>query len=171
MDMTLKEASDKFENVMRDLIKSTEQELLDVNRRIDELNELLQTKEMNTDRSENASFQIATDERDVKVTVRSLLQKRIATFEAGIGNYTPTGFVTQGSTVELTVISIADKKPVNMKTSFIVKLVDHALSKADIGLVAVDSKVGSALLSHRAGDTIEVTAPKGLIKYRIERLY
>ena len=171
MDLSLKEASDKFENVMRDLIKSTEQELLDVNKRIDELNELLQTKEMFVDRSENASFQIATDERDVKVTVRSLLQKRIATFEAGIGNYTPTGFITQGSTVELTVMTIADKKPANMQTNFVVKLVDHALSKADIGLVAVDSKVGAALLSHRAGDIIEVFAPKGLIRYRIERLY
>lgn len=172
MDLSLKEASEQFKQTMLEMVRDTEEELAVVNKRIEELNELLQMKEMSTDRSENASFQIAKDERDIKVSIRSRLQKRIATFESETGDaYSPTGFVTQGSTVELNVISIENKKPVGIPTNFIVKLVHGDLGKADKNLIAVTSKVGSALLAHRAGDIIEVMATKGLIRYKIERLY
>lgn len=173
MDNSLQEASKEFNNVMREMVRATQEELNDVNKRIEELNELLQQKEMNTDRSENASFQIAKDERDIKVSIRSRLQKRIATFDAETEDtYSPTGFATQGSTLELSVVSIENKEPGDIKQkNFIVKLVHKDLGKADKGLVPVNSKVGAALLSHRAGDVIEVMVPKGLIKYKIERLY
>ncbi|MCM1218890.1 MAG: GreA/GreB family elongation factor [Lachnospiraceae bacterium] len=172
MDNSLQAESARFNDVMREMVRETQTELADVNKRIDELNALLQMKEMSVDRSENASFQIAKDERDIKVSIRSRLQKRIATFEAETGDdYSPTGFATQGSTIELSVVSIENKPPVGIKTNFIVKLVHKDLGKADKGLVAVTSKVGAALLSHRVGDTIEVMVPKGLIRYKIERLY
>lgn len=74
MDMSLQAESLRFNDVMRGMVKATEAELEVINARITELTELLQTKEMSTDRSENASFQIATDERDVKTAVRSALQ-------------------------------------------------------------------------------------------------
>lgn len=172
MDLSLKAESERFNDVMRQMVRDTVVELDAVNARIDELNALLQTKEMSTDRSENASFQIATDERDIKTSIRSNLQKRIATFEAETdSSYTPTGIVTQGSTMELEVISIDGKKPSNMKTNFIVKLVHKDLGQAELGLLAVSSAVGSAVLSHQAGDTVEVFAPRGLISYKIVRLY
>lgn len=172
MDMSLQAESLRFNDVMRGMVKATEAELEVINARITELTALLQTKEMSTDRSENASFQIATDERDVKTAVRSALQKRIATFEQETENsYAPTGFATQGSTLELEVQSIDGKKPIAMKTNFILKLVHKDLGKADLGLVAVSSNVGAAVLGHRAGDLIEVKAPKGRICYKIVRLY
>lgn len=172
MSNDLMEASARFKSVMQEMVRETQDELAVVNERIDELNALLREKEMSVDRSENASFQIAKDERDIKTSIRSKLQKRIATFESETGDdYTPTGFVAQGSTVELSVISIENKRPTGIPTNFVVKLVHEDLGKADKGLVAVTSKVGAALLSHRAGDTIEVMVPKGLIRYKIERLY
>lgn len=172
MDLSLKAESEKFNEVMRQMIKETEVELVSVSARIAELSELLQTKEMSVDRSENASFQIATDERDIKTAVRSNLQKRIATFEREVSDtYSPTGFATQGSTVDLEITSIDGKQPNIKKTNFIVKLVHKDLGKASLGLVAVTSGLGQALMSHKAGDTVEVRAPKGLICYKIVRLY
>ena len=171
MSNDLKAASDKLNSVMVNLIEETKRELADVNARIAQLNNQLQEKEMQTDRSENASFQIAKDERDVQVTIRNLLQNRIESLESESDNYIATGFITLGTTVELRIISIAGKAPVISPTTFIVKLVNHDLSKANVGLIAVDSKVGSAIMGHAAGETVEVVTPKGVVSYKIERIY
>lgn len=169
--MELKEVSAKLNNAMLKLIEDTRKELVDVNERIEQLNAQLQEKEMQTDRSENASFQIAKDERDVQVTIRNLLQNRIESLEAESGDYIPTGYITLGTTVELSIVSINGKAPSIHTTTFIVKLVNHDLSKADVGFVAIDSKVGSAIMSHQVGEIIEVVTQKGVISYKIERIY
>ena len=171
MSNDLKAASDKLNSVMVNLIEETKRELADVNARIAQLNNQLQEKEMQTDRSENASFQIAKDERDVQVTIRNLLQNRIESLESESDNYIATGFITLGTTVDLRIITIAGKAPVINPTTFIVKLVNHDLSKANVGLIAVDSKVGSAIMGHAAGETVEVVTPKGVVSYKIERIY
>lgn len=171
MSNDLKAASDKLNSVMVNLIEETKRELADVNARIAQLNNQLQEKEMQTDRSENASFQIAKDERDVQVTIRNLLQNRIESLESESDNYIATGFITLGTTVDLRIITIAGKAPAINPTTFIVKLVNHDLSKANVGLIAVDSKVGSAIMGHAAGETVEVVTPKGVVSYKIERIY
>lgn len=172
MDEGLKAKSKEFDRVMQTLVDSTRQELDDVTRRIVELQTILQDKEMHTDRSENASFQIARDELDIKTAISARLHKRIDAFSAATGNYNPTDIVTLGSTVELKVITINDKPPVNIqKTSFTFKLVEHDLAKAALGLVAIDSKVGAALLHKVVGQSFDTKTPKGKIQYRIERLY
>ena len=170
MDTSLKEHSERLDQTLRQLRAETFVELDAVNHRIDELNELLQMKEMSVDRSENASFQIAKDERDIKVALRSKLQKRLAVLDAGMDTYTPTGVITQGSTVEFSVITIDDKKP-SKPIRFICKLVEHAISKAPLGFISSDGKVGSAFISKRAGDIVDVVTLKGTVKYKIERIY
>lgn len=167
----LKEVSARFNNDMLKLIEDTRKELVDINLRIEQLNLQLQEKEMHTDRSENASFQIAKDERDVQVTIRNLLQNRIESLEAESGDYVPTGFITLGTTVEMSIVAIGGKAPNLHTTTFIVKLVNHDLSKADVGFIAVDCKVGSAIMGHQEGEIIEVVTQKGVISYKIERIY
>lgn len=171
MDNTLQSVSVQLNNVMLKLIEDTKKELLDVNKRIEQLNVQLQEKEMQTDRSENASFQIAKDERDVQVTIRNLLQNRIESLESESDNYIPTGFITLGTTVELKIVAIDGKPPTIHTTTFLAKLVNHDLSKADVGFLAIDSKVGSIIMGHPAGDIVEVVTQKGVISYKIERIY
>ena len=166
----LQSYSAQLDDKLRELHAQTLVELQEINTRIEELNDLLQTKEMNTDRSENASFQIAKDERDIKVSIRSKLQKRVAALEAGSVAYVPTGIVTLGTTIDLSVITI-DGMPPKVPISFIGKIVEHDIAKASSGLIAVDGKAGAALLGKRSGDTVLIRAIKGDILYKIERMY
>lgn len=173
IDESLKQYVPKFEATLNQLRSDTQNELSKVTTRIDELNVLLQDKDMQTDRSENASFQIAKDERDVKVTIQSILQRRLSALEAESDSsaYTPMGVVKLGTIVELTLLTISGKPPVDPRTHFIIKLVSHELAKAKIDLIAIDGKVGNAMLQKRAGDIFEISATKGIVKYQIERVY
>lgn len=170
MSQSLKEISEQLDIKLQESREETLKELATVNASIDELNALLQTKEMNTDRSENASFQIAKDARDIKVSVRSKLQKRLATLEAGSGTYVPTGIITLGTTVEFSVITI-DGKPPAKPIKMIVKLVEDSIAKAKLGFIAVGGKVGAAFVGKQSGQEVIVRALKGDILYKIERIY
>jgi transcription elongation GreA/GreB family factor len=88
-----------------------------------------------------------------------------------IGNYTPTGFIRLGTTVELIVNSIDGIQKTLPKNKFVFKLVQHDTSDALKRLVAIDSHVGAAILGRPAGDIVVVEAPGGKINYKIERIY
>lgn len=171
MNASLKPESDKLDDVIRELIQNTEREYQEITARIKELSVLLTEKEMQTDRTENASFQIAKDERDMKTSIGNLLLQKLEAMRTELGTYVPTGFITLGTTVELNLMAVDDKPPKNVKTHFIIKLVQHHTSNAKKALVAIDSKIGSAIVGRRAGETVTCKAPKGLLTYKIERIY
>ena len=171
MDNSLQSVSLQLDDTIRELISSSEEELRAVLKRIDELNIALQGKEMQTERSENEDFQVAKDERDMKNAISNLLAVKIESLQNEIGNYTPNGFITLGTTVDLKVMSVNERVPDLPKTKFIFKLVQHATADAKKQLVAIDSKVGLAIVGHQAGDIVTATTPMGLITYKIERIY
>lgn len=171
MDNSLQSVSIQLDDTIRELILTSEKELESVMRRIEELNIALQGKEMQTDRSENQDFQVAKDERDMKNAISNLLAIKVESLQNEIGNYTPNGFIALGTTVELSVITINERKPDIPKTKFIFKLVQHATADAKKQLVAIDSKVGLALIGHQAGDVVTASTPMGVITYKIERIY
>ena len=49
-------------------------------------------------------------------------------------------------------------------------LVNPAEARAGTGKLSVESPVGQALIGHRAGDEVEVAAPSGKIRFRIETI-
>ena len=169
--LDLKDESTRLNGVIQNLIDATQKEYEVTQARVNELSILLQDKEMRTDRRENADFQIATDERDVKNTIATMLLKRINSLQSELGEYNSTGFITVGSTVALKVDSIDGKSPNIEQTDFIVKLVKHETSKATEGLLAIDSKVGVAIIGRTTGDEVAVSAPIGNIVYKIEGVY
>lgn len=171
MKTDLKKESDRFQQVLQNEINKTRITLEETDKRIEELSILLQDKEMQTDRSENASFQIARDERDAKSAIKHLLEEKLSTLTTESDNYAPTGTIQLGSTVQLQLLSVDGKRPIFDKTNFIIKLVSHAIANAELGLVAFDYKVGFKLLGHKEGDTIEVQATKGSLVYQIEGVY
>ena len=170
MDNSLQEMSIKLDGVIQSLIEETRKDLESTNTAIEQLNIKLQNMEK-TDLSENADYQIAKDERAMRIAMHNLLMKRITSMSNEVGNYVPTGFITLGTTVELNVLTVDGKAPNFDKRRFVIKLVQHDTSNALLNLVAIDSKVGAAILGRAAGDNVLVEAPGGIINYAIERIY
>ncbi len=171
IDTTLLPKSQELDAVILSLIDTTTKELNKLTDEIEELNVKLQGKEMRVDRSENADFQIANDARAMKTALASLLSRRIDSISSEVGSYTPTGFITLGSTVELKAITVNGKQAKLPKYTFIVKIVQHDTSDSLKSLIAIDSPVGSAILGRTAGDIVTVDASGGRIEYSIERIY
>lgn len=171
MDNSLQSVSQQLDETIKSQIKDSYAKLDKLNREIEELNIKLQGKEMQTDRSENADFQIASDARAMKTAMANLYVKRIESMSSEVGQYTPTGFITLGTTVELKIKSVDGKPPHFDKTTLVFKLVQHDTSNALVNLVAIDTKVGQALLGRTAGQMIQVNTLSGLIDYSIERIY
>jgi len=167
---SLQDVSEQLDNVIEQLIVDTKKNLDEITGIIEALNVKLQNMEK-TDLSENADYQIAKDERTMRIAMRNLLMHRIESMSQEVGNYIPTGFITLGTTVELNVIAIDGKQPKINKTHYIVKIVNHDTSNALLNLIAIDSKVGSAILGRTAGVEVDVEAPGGIITYKIERIY
>lgn len=170
MSNSLQEVSVQLDSVIQELIVNTKKDLDDVTKAIEVLNKKLQDMEK-TDLSENADYQIAKDERALRTAMRNLLMQRIESMTSEVGTYIPTGFITLGTTVELNVIAVDGKPPKIAKTNFIVKLVKHDTSNALLNLVAIDSKVGSAIIGRTSNTEVDVEAPGGIITYKIERIY
>lgn len=172
MDNSLKERSEYLDSVRKDLVEASMRDLKSIDERIEVLTTKLKDKEMHSDRSENADFQITKDERDIQTYIRNLIQNRIEALLEMDNAYVPTGVIMLGTTVELTLLDINRDTAIDARVkSLVIKIVNHEASKADVGLVAIDSKVGAALCYHKAGDIVSVIAPKGAISYRIERIY
>lgn len=171
IDNSLLSESKRLDNAIRSLIGKTDEELEKLYTDIDELNKRLSDKEMTTDRSENADFQIASDARMMKVSMVNLLKKKKEDMLEELSSYIPTGFISLGSTVELNIVNVGENRRRFLKTNFIIKLVKHGTSNAPLGLVAIDSPVGSALDGRSSGDVVTVEAPGGDITYKIERIY
>lgn len=136
-------------------------QLKDVEAQIAEYESILAEKESKTDRSENATFQIASDGRAAKVAVRQMLTEKLEAYENHKANYTPTGIVQVGSTI--CIRSDSDE--------FVVKIVSQGLSDDLNGLISVDSPVGKNALGLTVGSTFTVKTRRGKIKYKIEGVY
>lgn len=70
--------------------------------------------------------------------------------------------VTLLSTVELTNLST------NSRMTF--KIVSPHEMKLEEGKISLKSPIGSALMGHKAGDTVEVQVPAGVLRLRIESI-
>ena len=185
--LDLRSVSEELTRDIEKMIEDETAELEEITARIKELNYRLQNDpDLQTDRSENASFQIAKDERDVKVNISNIKMARIESLRSELGNYTSTGYIALGTTVELRIIAVKNydsldflKKKVMqgnrevevLQDTAIFKLVRHNTSNAKRNLVAIDYIVGKALVGRTAGEVITVTTPLGEVTYKIERIY
>ncbi len=173
MSINLFDESVRINKELERIGEQWKQELLQAEHEIMELNEILASSEAKTDRRENAVFQIAKDERDIKVGKQRTLQNKYdAYLEYNFkSEYTPNGVAKLGSTLMVTLLSIGGIPYSGDKSTLIFKLVPHDLSQATVGLFSVDSPLGNGVLGHTGGDVVTVTAPAGKVQYRIERIY
>lgn len=159
--MDLQQESARLEDVLAKAAAEWRESLREINEEIADLEKILNEKEAKTDRSENATFQIASDGKSAKVAVRQMLTEKINAYENHKESYTPTGVVRVGSTVALTAGN----------ESLVAKIVPKGLSDALKGLIDVESPVGKASIGKCAGATFAVKTRKGKILYTIEGVY
>lgn len=185
--LDLRAVSEELTRDIERMIQEETAELEEITARIKELNYRLQNDpDLQTDRSENASFQIAKDERDVKVNISNIKMARIESLRNELGNYTSTGYIALGTTVELRVIAVknydtlnflkkksvqGNREVVSTQDTVIFKLVHHNTSNEKRNLVAIDCIVGKAIVGRTSGEVVTVTTPLGEVTYKIERIY
>lgn len=169
--------SESLEEISKELDGTIEQLASETRQRFEENEEMLRkvTDEIaameKTDVSENAPLQIKRDQQSTYSALSVLLGKRLKSISSEIGSYRPNGFIQLGTTVEVSLLSVPEGCQVSVGTPFIFKLVQHDTSDATKRLVAIDCKLGAALLSRTAGDIVEIETYSGRIKYKVERIY
>ena len=159
--MDLKTESVKLDEVLASVAAEWRTQLDEVNAQIAEYDKILAEKESKTDRSENATFQIASDGKSAKMGIKQMLTSKIQSYERHKQEYVPTGVVQEGSTLAL---SSGNEK-------LIVKIVPKGLSDALRNLIDVESPVGKASLGLGVSSLFTVKTRKGRVEYKIEGVY
>lgn len=123
------------------------------------------------DASENAPLQTAIENRARAHHKVWILDRELDALKESMTNYEPLGIVQLGTTVKLILTQINGVTPEGVPTDFILRLVEHDASNVQNGFMAVDSLVGKAIMGHVEGDDISITAPRGNLSYKLERVF
>ena len=111
------------------------------------------------DIAENAEYDDAKNEQ-------ALLEHRIATLEERLRN----ARVIEKKDVAKDVVSVGSKvrlRDLALKQTFEYRIVGSAEANPAENKLSNESPVGRAILGHKKGETVEVTTPRGSLKYKI----
>lgn len=114
------------------------------------------------DLKENAEYDAAKEQQ-------GLLEAKIAVLEGQIAN----ARVIDESTIDTSKVSILTKVTVlnlNTKKAMTYKIVSEKEADLKAGKISITSPIGKGLLGKKVGDTAEVQAPAGVIKFKIEEI-
>ena len=111
------------------------------------------------DIAENAEYDDAKNEQ-------ALLEHRIATLEERLRN----ARVIEKKEISKDVVSIGSKvklRDVDAKRTVEYHIVGSAEANPAENKLSNESPVGKAIIGHKKGETVEVTAPRGSLKFKI----
>ncbi len=114
------------------------------------------------DLKENAEYDAAKE-------AQGLLEAKIASFEGSLANTR----VIDESSIDTSKVSILTKvKMTNLgtKKQVIYKLVSEKEADLKAGKISITSPIGRGILGKVVGDTAEVQAPAGVLKFKIEEI-
>jgi transcription elongation factor GreA len=114
------------------------------------------------DLKENAEYDAAKEQQ-------GLLEAKIVILEGQIAN----ARVIDESTIDTSKVSILTKVTVlnlNTKKAITYKIVSEKEADLKAGKISITSPIGKGLLGKKVGDTAEVQAPAGVIKFKIEEI-
>ncbi len=111
------------------------------------------------DLSENSEYDEAKNEQ-------AIIESRIATIEAMLKNVKLLD-EEEISTEAVNVGSKVTVKDVEYNEDIVYTIVGSTEADPANGKISDESPIGKALLGHRVGDSIEVEAPAGLLKFDI----
>ena len=111
------------------------------------------------DIAENAEYDDAKNEQ-------ALLEHRIATLEERLRD----ARVINKKDVAKDVVSVGSKvrlRDIGAKQTFEYRIVGSAEANPAENKLSNESPVGKAIIGHKKGETVEVTAPRGTLKFKI----
>ena len=152
--------ADKKNQMTYEGLRELENELNDlkVNKRHEVSQKIKEAREQG-DLSENAEYDAAKDEqRDIEARIEEI-QKILKNVEVISDEEFDSEAVNFGSKVQVrdgVTGEVAEYKIVGSTEANILK-----------GKISNESPLGAALMKHKIGDTVEVEAPEGIIKYEI----
>ena len=114
------------------------------------------------DLKENAEYDAAKEQQ-------GLLEAKIALLEGQIAN----ARVIDESTIDTSKVSILTRVTVtnlNTRKAMTYKIVSEKEADLKAGKISITSPIGKGLLGKKVGDTAEVQAPAGVIKFKIEEI-
>jgi transcription elongation factor GreA len=112
------------------------------------------------DLKENAEYDAAKE-------AQGLLEAKIAALEGQIA----TARIIDESTIDTSKVSILTKVKVtnlNTKKQVTYQIVSEKEADLKLGKISYTSPIGKGLLGKHIGDVAEVTAPAGVIKFKVE---
>ena len=114
------------------------------------------------DISENAEYDAAKDAQGLNEKRISELENKLAASQIIDEEQMSSDEVLVGATVQL-----VDIKSGRELTYTLVAEEEADYSK---GMISVSSPVGSGLLNHKVGDTVEIKVPAGVLKYKVLKI-
>jgi transcription elongation factor GreA len=112
------------------------------------------------DLKENAEYDAAKE-------AQGMLEAKIAALEGQIA----TARIVDESTIDTSKVSILTKVKVtnlNTKKQVTYQIVSEKEADLKMGKISYTSPIGKGLLGKKIGDLAEVTAPAGIIKFKVE---
>ncbi len=141
-------------------LKALEEELQDlkVYRRKEVAQKIKEARE-HGDLSENAEYDAAKEEqRDIELRIEEI-DKILKNAELVIDDDVDSSVINIGCTVKI--------KDLEYKETLEYKIVGSTEANSLKGKISNESPVGKALIGAKKGQTVEVEAPSGMIKYKI----
>lgn len=141
-------------------LKALEEELQDlkVYRRKEVAQKIKEAREQG-DLSENAEYDAAKEEqRDIELRIEEI-DKILKNAELVIDDDVDSSVINIGCTVKI--------KDLEYKETLEYKIVGSTEANSLKGKISNESPVGKALIGAKKGQTVEVEAPSGMIKYKI----
>jgi transcription elongation factor GreA len=114
------------------------------------------------DLKENAEYDAAKE-------AQGLLEAKIKNFESELAN----ARIIDAENIDTSKVSVLTKVTVtnlNTKKQVTYHLVSEKEADLKSGKISVTSPIGKGLLGKKVGDTAEVTAPAGIIKFKVENI-
>ena len=112
------------------------------------------------DLKENAEYDAAKE-------AQGMLEAKIAALEGQIA----TAKIVDESTIDTRKVSILTKVKVtnlNTKKEVTYQIVSETEADLKLGKISVTSPIGKGLLGKQVGEVAEVTAPAGVLKFKVE---
>ncbi len=141
-------------------LKALEEELQDlkVNRRKEVAQKIKEAREQG-DLSENAEYDAAKEEqRDIELRIEEI-DKILKNAELVVDDDIDSSVINIGCTVKI--------KDLEFNEEMEYKIVGSTESNSLKGKISNESPVGKALIGAKKGQTVEVEAPSGVLKYKI----
>ncbi len=141
-------------------LKALEEELQDlkVNRRKEVAQKIKEAREQG-DLSENAEYDAAKEEqRDIELRIEEI-DKILKNAELVVDDDIDSSVINIGCTVKI--------KDLEFNEDLEYKIVGSTEANSLKGKISNESPVGKALIGAKKGQTVEVEAPSGVLKYKI----